>query len=183
MKNKFTQSILVAGAMLAGFTATAVFAADPQPGGFFTTGGGGSSTVDTPRMIVRAHSPADGNSAGKEHTWLGVGVEETTEALTAQLDLKPGQGLVVDYVPTNSPAALAGLKVNDVLAELDGQMLVDPMQLRKLADMHADGTVFNDAVVWGFAEDGASDVVLAQILSLAEESSFGQVAQQFSEPR
>ena len=87
---------------------------------------------------------SDGSKAGnKETTWLGVGVEESSEALAAQLDLKPGEGLVVTYVSTNSPAAAAGLKKNDVLVELDGQMLVDSTQLRKLLQMHTAGDSVN----------------------------------------
>jgi S1-C subfamily serine protease len=35
-------------------------------------------------------------------------------------------------VAPDSPAAKAGLEKNDVLAELEGQLLVVPAQLRKL---------------------------------------------------
>ena len=72
-----------------------------------------------------------------------MGVDETTETLASQLDIKPGEGLVVSYVSSNSPAGAAGLRKNDVLVELDGQMLVDPAQLRKLVQMHAAGDSVN----------------------------------------
>lgn len=75
----------------------------------------------------------------KDRTWLGVGVEEASEALVEQLGLDPGVGLVVSHVSPDSPAAKAGLKKNDVLAELDGQWLVHPAQLRKLVQARKPG--------------------------------------------
>jgi membrane-associated protease RseP (regulator of RpoE activity) len=75
----------------------------------------------------------------KSATWLGVAVSETTAPLCAQLGLKRGEGLVVNLVSSNSPAAAIGLQENDVLVGLDDQMLVDPVQLRKLVQMHAEG--------------------------------------------
>lgn len=92
-----------------------------------------------PNLTFRTITSDTGAAGKQEIIWLGVGVDETTEALASQLDLKPGEGLVVNYVATNSPAGAAGLCKNDVLVELDGQMLVDPAQLRKLVQMHAAG--------------------------------------------
>jgi hypothetical protein len=90
-------------------------------------------------FLFRTVATDDFRPGGKELPWLGVGVQETTEPLAAQLGLKPGEGLVVNFVATNSPASEAGLQKNDVLTEFDGQMLVDLIQLRKLVQMHADG--------------------------------------------
>ena len=78
-------------------------------------------------------------NAGKEVAWLGLSAEETSEALTSQLGLQPGEGLLVIYVATNSPAAKSGLQKNDLLVELDGQKLVLPGQLRKLVQMRKEG--------------------------------------------
>ena len=58
------------------------------------------------------------------------------------------------------------------------------MQLEtQLADMYANRTVLDNAVVLSLSEDGASDPVLAQVLRLAVESSLCQEAQQIPEPR
>jgi hypothetical protein len=77
--------------------------------------------------------------AGKEVAWLGLSAEEASEALASQLGLQPGEGLLVTYVATNSPAAKASLQKNDLLVEMDGQKLVLPGQLRKLVQMHKEG--------------------------------------------
>jgi len=107
--------------------------------------------------------------APAEKIWLGVGAEETSEPLTAQLGLKPGEGLAVTYISTNSPAAIAGLQKNDVLAELDGQMLVDPMQLRKLIQMHEDG----DSVKIIFYRGGKKQSASAKLVKHAADENFG----------
>jgi len=83
--------------------------------------------------------PEAGKKAAKPVMWLGVAVAEATEALSSQLGLKPGEGLLVSYVAPESPAAKAEIHSNDVLVDLDGQILVLPMQLRKLVQMHSQG--------------------------------------------
>lgn len=71
--------------------------------------------------------------------WLGVATAEAPEALTAQLNLDPGVGLVVSYVTPDSPAAKAGLQKNDVLVRFEDQSLVHPSQFRKLVQTRQEG--------------------------------------------
>src|ERR1051326_3203056 len=82
-------------------------------------------------IIDRNESRAEEEPTAKTTAWLGISTAEASEALTAQLDLKPGVGLVVTYVVGESPAAKAGLLKNDVLVSFDDQSLVHPAQLRK----------------------------------------------------
>jgi hypothetical protein len=103
-----------------------------------------SITIQTieadPAVAADPAVEADGpKTRSKQVTWLGVAVGETTEALCAQLGLKPGEGLTVCVLASGSPADKAELHKNDVLVDLDGQMLVHPMQLRKLIQMRAEG--------------------------------------------
>lgn len=109
-------------------------------GAIAVAGAGGDPKVIEIRRVLGAE---DGSGEGKEIAFLGVGTEEAPEALASQLKLKGGQGLVVTYVGSNSPAAKAGLQKNDVLLELDGQMLVLPAQLRKLVQSRAEGDEVN----------------------------------------
>jgi len=90
-------------------------------------------------FIFRAVPSDPMRQPDKEMPWMGVGIQETDEPLSAQLGLKTGEGLIVNYVATNSPAAEAGIQKNDVLVNLEGQMLVDPIQFRKLIQMHGEG--------------------------------------------
>jgi hypothetical protein len=91
--------------------------------------------------------------------WLGLAVEESSEALSSQLGLKHGEGLTVHYLAAGSPAAKADFQKNDVLVDLDGQMLVHPMQLRKLVQMHQEG----DTVKVTFYRAGKKQVVSVKL--------------------
>jgi membrane-associated protease RseP (regulator of RpoE activity) len=166
MKTIFNQPARIcAGIFVAGLAAVSALAADGERKVFVT------ATADADAVAALAAEPGQqqvfvrtvmsdaGQSAAGETLWLGVGVEETSKPLAAQLDLKPGAGLVVDYVSTNSPAAAAGLQENDVLVEMDGQMLVDQTQLRKLVQMHADG----DSVKIDFYRAGKKQSVSAKL--------------------
>jgi hypothetical protein len=109
------------------------------------------------KSIVLSNETND--PARKDRPWLGISTEEAPEVLTSQLGLEPGVGLVVTYVATNSPAAKVGLKKNDVLAELDGQPLVLPAQLRKLVQSRKEG----DTVKLTYFRSGKKDSVSATL--------------------
>jgi PDZ domain len=111
-------------------------------------------------VLIRSIELDGGKPAAKELAWLGVYAEDVPEALAAQLDLKGGQGLLVNYVAPDSPAARAGLRKNDVLVELDGQILVAPVQLRKLVQMRADG----DTVKLTFYRGGKPQAAAATLV-------------------
>jgi hypothetical protein len=59
---------------------------------------------------------------------LGIAVDKPSAALTDQLDLPKGQGLVITRVLPKSPASEVGLKVNDILLELNGKAISDKSQ-------------------------------------------------------
>jgi hypothetical protein len=111
-----------------------------------TTGDAEDSDANEPgtkqeKIIIQAVGGDAHAESGtvKEVAWLGLSTEESSDALASQLGLQPGEGLLVTYVATNSPAAKASLQKNDVLAEMDGQKLVLPGQLRKLVQMRKEG--------------------------------------------
>lgn len=134
---------IMAVPLLAGLLAASPSAAQDGANLLVQSGSGtGYQTLDGPkqtRFFVHTVDADETRAGAGETPWLGVGAGECPEPLTAQLGLRPGEGLVVNYVATNSPASEADLQKNDVLVELDGQMLVDPVQLRKLVQMHANG--------------------------------------------
>jgi membrane-associated protease RseP (regulator of RpoE activity) len=64
---------------------------------------------------------------------LGLLVSPPDPLLTEQLGLNPKQGLVVDRVMPESPAARAGLKDNDILLEFNGKAVPsDAPEFRRL---------------------------------------------------
>jgi membrane-associated protease RseP (regulator of RpoE activity) len=76
--------------------------------------------------------PASTTSAKEKVTWLGVSTHEAPPVLSDQIDLPRDTGLVVDVVLPDSPAAVAGIQIHDVLTSLDDQILANGDQLRVL---------------------------------------------------
>jgi hypothetical protein len=165
MKTKFKVPALLAAAILLSGLAPAKLRADgaeDQAILLADTEAEAPAGASGPRQeILRTTTSDAGAARRKESLWLGVGVDETTEALASQLGLKSGEGLVVSYVASNSPAGAAGLRKYDVLVELDGQMLVDPGQLRKLVQMHAAG----DSVSMTFIRAGKKQSASAKLVT------------------
>jgi hypothetical protein len=71
-----------------------------------------------------------------EDSRFGVRLDKPTDALTDQLDLPKGRGLVVGAPPADSAAAKAGLKAHDILLELNGKPV--PSDAREFAKLLED---------------------------------------------
>jgi len=110
-------------------------------------------------VVIRSVELGGKKNQTTEVTWLGLAVGEASEALSSQLGLKHGEGLTVSMIAQGSPAEKAGFQKNDVLVELDGQMLVLPLQLRKLVQMHAEG----DSVKLTFYRGGKKQAITVKL--------------------
>ena len=55
--------------------------------------------------------------------WIGARVQELNPILAQSLDLERAQGVIISDVEDNSPAEKAGLKVKDVIIEVDDQKI------------------------------------------------------------
>ena len=78
--------------------------------------------------------------AAPRSTWLGVAITEAPAEISTKLQIEPGTGLVVEQVIPDSPAAIAGLQRNDVLARLNDQTLITAAQLKTLVMHRKPGT-------------------------------------------
>jgi membrane-associated protease RseP (regulator of RpoE activity) len=70
--------------------------------------------------------------------WIGISVSAVDPTLRAQLQLPERQGLIVNEVVKDSPAARAEIKVNDILFELDGKPMNDSFKLVDVVQSHAE---------------------------------------------
>src|ERR1041385_1665370 len=135
-------------------------------------GGGGSSASAGPnqRKTIRVETIADDDEMkqAKDVAWLGIASEEASEPLSAQLGLKPGDGLVVTYVQPDSPAAKAGVQKNDLLVEMGDQLLVHPLQLRKLVRRQAEG----DSIKLTLYRSGKKETVSARLGKTTERIGY-----------
>jgi serine protease Do len=65
-------------------------------------------------------------------SWLGIETQEVTADSAKELRLPAERGVVVDRVAQDSPAAKAGLKEKDVIAEVNGQRVEGAAQFRRM---------------------------------------------------
>jgi len=123
-----------------------------------TSGTGTNDSAGVLKMLENVADAAlgDDHGARPDRSWLGVAVEEASEALASQLGLAPGVGLLVTYITPDSPAAKVGLQKNDVLVEFEGQALVHPAQLRKLVQVRQEGDTVKLAFYRGGQKQTAS---------------------------
>jgi hypothetical protein len=84
--------------------------------------------------------PAEGAKMVRA-TFIGVSADELPDELGAQLPLEAGTGLIVRAIIPESPAALAGLQRNDVLARIDDQALTSPRQLKNIISGRKPGDI------------------------------------------
>jgi predicted metalloprotease with PDZ domain len=64
--------------------------------------------------------------------WLGVETHEVTADKAKELKLSGEHGVLVGKVISDSPAAKAGLKENDVVTEINGQRVEGAVQFRRM---------------------------------------------------
>jgi serine protease Do len=65
-------------------------------------------------------------------SWLGAGVSEVTPDKMKEFKLPADRGVVLGKIVPDGPAAKAGLKVNDVVTEINGQRVEGMEQFRRM---------------------------------------------------
>ena len=111
--------------------------------------------------------------AAVERGYLGVGVIELSEDRAKALGLKDASGVEVTIVVENAPAAKAGLKVHDVILEINGKAVEDGEQfVRSIADSPAGARV--SLTVW---RSGARQTMAATLEAARQDPFFAIPAQ------
>jgi membrane-associated protease RseP (regulator of RpoE activity) len=85
------------------------------------------------------------NQQPKKEAYLGVSVEAIPPVMRSQMpDLLPmGQGVLVDRVAKDSPAAKAGIQPNDILLTIGDQKIGSPDELVRMIRGNAAGQTVN----------------------------------------
>ena len=101
------------------------------------------------RRLLRAPPPPE-PAGGKRFeqssqpgVFMGVDTVPVPAALSDQLNLPPGFGLLVDYVVSGSPAEAAGVKTHDILKMLNDQILTSEEQISVLVRSFSEGQTVN----------------------------------------
>jgi serine protease Do len=81
------------------------------------------------------------------HGYMGIGISDVTPENSKFFNVSDASGAVVTQVEPDSPAAKAGMKVGDVIAELDGQKVADAGELQVEVGQKRPGTTIKLQVV------------------------------------
>jgi serine protease Do len=83
-----------------------------------------------PTQIVRPTVEALIRDGKVSHGYMGIGISDVTPENAKFFHVEDNEGAVVTQVEDGSPAAKAGLKVGDVITELNGQRVADASELQ-----------------------------------------------------
>ncbi len=64
--------------------------------------------------------------------WLGVGIQPLTTELARKFGVSDGEGVLVNEVFENDPAAVAGIRPGDVIVRINGAIVDSPNKLSRL---------------------------------------------------
>jgi serine protease Do len=95
-----------------------------------------------PSQIVRPTVEALIRDGKVKHGYMGIGISDVTPENAKFFHVDNNEGALVSQVEASSPAAKAGLKVGDVITELDGQKVTDASQLQiEVGQKHPGSTI------------------------------------------
>ncbi|HEV7218480.1 MAG TPA: Do family serine endopeptidase [Terriglobales bacterium] len=109
------------------------------------------------------------------HGYIGIGISDITPDNSKFFEVKDNRGAVVTQVEPDSPGAKAGLKVGDVISEIDGRRVSDAGELQVEVGQKRPGTTLK-LVVLRDGKDVTIPVTLEEMgkRDVAENGSVGQ---------
>jgi serine protease Do len=105
-----------------------------------------------PAQIVRPTVDELIRDGKVNHGYMGISITDVTPENAKFFDLKDANGALVSQVQPDSPAAKAGLKIGDVITELNGKKIADASELQMQVGMTQPGTT----IKLGLIRDGKS---------------------------
>lgn len=103
-----------------------------------------------PTQIVRPTVETLIRDGKVSHGYMGIGISDVTPDNAKFFHLSDANGALVTQVESDSPAAKAGLKIGDVITELDGKKVADAGELQVEVGQKRPGTT----VKLGLMRDG-----------------------------
>jgi len=92
----------------------------------------GSIGFAMPSNLVKLLIPQLASKGKIEWGWLGVSIAEVTDEDVPRLKLRDARGVLVRGVMPGEPAAVGGVKADDVLVAVDGTPLEGPRDLQRV---------------------------------------------------
>ncbi len=107
------------------------------------TGGFSGMGFAIPTQIVRPTVASLIKYGKVSHGYLGIGISDVTPDEAKFFQLNNASGAVITQVEPNSPASRAGLKVGDVITELNGKTVSDAGELQVAVEQYQPGTTLH----------------------------------------
>ncbi|HEY6767479.1 MAG TPA: Do family serine endopeptidase [Candidatus Sulfotelmatobacter sp.] len=107
------------------------------------TGGFSGMGFAIPTQIVRPTVDTLIKYGKVNHGYIGIGISDVTPEEAKFFKVNNASGAVVTQVEANSPGAKAGLKVGDVITELNGKAVSDAGALQVEVGQHQPGSVLH----------------------------------------
>src|SRR5579884_3570594 len=111
------------------------------------TGGFSGMGFAIPTQIVRPTVAALIKNGKVEHGYIGIGIADVTPDEAKFFNVKTATGAVVSQVEPDSPGEKAGLKVGDVITDLDGKPVNDAGELQVEVGQKQPGSKLNLTVM------------------------------------
>jgi serine protease Do len=98
--------------------------------------------------------------------WLGVTISEVSADKAKESKLSTAQGVLVEQIDPNGPAAKAGVKAGDIITEFNGQRVEGTMGLRRMVRETPEGRTVQ-LTIW---REGRSQTLSAELPSMPRHS-------------
>ncbi len=103
--------------------------------------------------------------------WLGVGIQPVTEDLASKFGVKEGEGVLINEVFENDPAAKAGIQPGDIITKVGGKSIDTPSTLSRTIASTLPGQKIEVEVY----RDGKRKVFTVELAERKEEATFASI--------
>jgi len=124
-----------------------------------------------PAQIVRPTVETLIRDGKVSHGYIGIGINDVTPENSKFFKMTDADGALVTQVEPNSPGAKAGLKIGDVITELDGRKITDASDLQVAVGLKAPGTT----IKLGVLRDGKDLTLPLMLEALGSRDKEGKV--------
>ena len=147
---------------------------------FSPSGGSVGIGFDIPADVAKRVTDQLKEKGYVTRAWIGVDIQPVTPAIAESLGMKKAEGALVDQPQPHSPAAEAGIRVGDVITEVNGQPINDPNSLVQKITNDAPGTHIKLTVLRN-NESKTVDMTLAEMPRQEHTSATTQQSQNGSQ--